>query len=213
MGRRRTKRSAASVWRRRLHYAAHAAWAWGRTVLAHTRHRLARCRTLRPPRVVVVGAHPARRRLARTFAYAARAYARALGAALPPHTTIMLVPVIVAGDRLHGLLQVVAPPSGPERAVLYLAINTRDASAGDVEPLAVLRVLVTRLLEPATGAPTLSVSVTLSHLAPTSEADPTARVVPLRPRGVAYRNGAVPPGAQGPAGHRDHLAWLDDDPA
>jgi hypothetical protein len=201
MGRRRTRRSAATTWRRRFLHTARIAWACGRAAVAHARHRLARCRTPRPPRVVVVGAH------------AARAYARALGAALPPHTTIVLVPVVVDADRLHGLLQVVAPPAGPERAVLYLATGTGDHTGDGADLLAALRLLVTRLLEPATGGPTVSVPVTLPPSATTRQDDPLARVVPLRPRGGIYRNGVVPPSTHGLGDHPDRLAWPDDDPA
>ena len=213
MSRRRTKRSAATVWRRRFLHAVGTGWTCGRAAVNHAGRRLARRRPPRPPRVVLVGEHPAGRQLARTVAHAARVYAGALGAALPPHTTIVLVPVVVDADRLHGLLQVVAPPTGPERAVLYLATSTCDGSAASGDLLAALRLLVTRLLEPATGGPTVSVPVTLTQPTTTRGANPHARVVPLRPRGGAYRNGVVPPGAHGPGDHSDRLAWPDDDPA
>jgi hypothetical protein len=213
MCRRRSKRSAAHTWRRRLLHTARIAWTCGRAAAIHAGRRLAQRRTLRPPRVVVVGAHPAGRRLVRTVAHTARAYAHALGAALPPHTTIVLVPVVVDADHVDGLLQVVAPSAGPECAVLYLATGTRDGSADDGDLLAVLRLLVTRLLEPATGGPAVSVPVTLTQPTTTRDANPHARVVPLRPRGGAYRNGVVPPGAPGPGDHPDRLAWPDDDPA
>lgn len=214
MGRKRSKRSAADVWRRRCLQAARAACACGHAGLHAALRSFARRRAPRPPRVIVIGEHPGRRRLARTIARAARAYTAALGVPLPPHTTVVLVPAVVEGGRVHGLLQVAAPPAGTTRAVIYLATGPGGTPAGG-DVLAVLRLLVGRLLQPATGAPTVSVPVTLPAVEAERPAQACPRIVPLRPPGGMHLNGTVPfpPSGPGPSPRPGHGIWPDDDPA
>lgn len=213
MCRRRSKRSVARIWRRRFLRAAHAAYTLVRAGLTRARHLLARCRTARPPAVEVIGDHPSPRRLARTVAHAARAYARALGVALPQHTTIILVPTVYELGRLHGLLQVVAPATGPERVVLYLASDVDDGPRGSADLLATLRLLVARLVEPATGAPIISVPLTLHSPGFGQRSVAPARVVPLRPTGGSHRNGTVPHAASELNDRLNRFGEPGDDPA
>lgn len=205
------RRSRRRAWRRRLHSVLHACGMHLRAAAQLGARWLASRWSPVPPAVVVLGRQPGARRMRRTLSGAARAYARALGAALPRHTTIVVVPAVVEDRRFHGLVEVFDLPEGLQRAVIVLATRPYGQPISEDDLLAVLRQQVTRLLEASCGQPVMRLWVTLA--APEPEPGPSPAIIPLRPLSGGYRNGAVPQGQHG-LGERPSIdQWPDDDPA
>lgn len=167
-----------------------------------------------PLTVLLVGTCRSPRRLRRQVRQAARVYAAALGAPLPPHTTIVLSPALVALDRarpLAGLLEVFATLGDHQRAVLHLAFDPEaDGRPAEAEVLAALRIQVSRLLEPVTGAALHSVPIPMRGPASTTPGA-SAPIIPLPARGGPPVNGALPwdPGSDG---RPPRPRWWSDEP-
>jgi hypothetical protein len=88
------------------------------------------------PTVIVDVRRRQARRLRREVARAARTYARALGAELPPRLLVVVQRVVYEGRQLNGLLQAFDTPGGSRRYVLHLAlsINGRGRASGRPPP-------------------------------------------------------------------------------
>lgn len=204
----RTKRrNAVDRWRRRMRRSlvacrrlAYATVARGARWLVH------RC-SPRSPRVIVFTCRRDGRRLRRAVARVARAYADALGATLPPATTIVVAAVVFEGGQRHGLFQSFDPADGPRHYVLHLAASVGGRTLSDDELFAALRHQVALLLADAATRPSVSLPIDL-------EAPPmplTAPIVAWRPAPVPGRNGAHLGERAGDDHHRP--LPLDDDPA
>lgn len=204
--RRTTNRHA---WRQRQRAWRYACWRHARAAVRHSLRWLARRRQPTPPIVIVLGRQPAARRLRRSVARAVRAYAGALGAPLPPHTTVLVMPAVIDDHRLHGLVELLEPPGGPRRAVISLATRPHGRPVSEDDLLAVLRQQVTRLVEAESDRRVVRLRVTLSAAAPAAP----AAIVPLRPRSGGHRNGVTPQGRHDIGGPTSIDQWPDDDPA
>ena len=132
------------------------------------------------------------RRLCREVSRAARTYARALGAELPPRLLVVVQRVVYEGRQLNGLLQAFDTPDGSRRYALHLALSINGRQVSEDELLAALRHQLARVLEDAVGKPALSVPLDLE--VPRVRA--AASIVELRPdtegRDDGHERSAVP---------------------
>jgi len=144
-------------------------------------------RRLRPggPTVIIDARRRQVSRLRREIARAARTYARALGAELPPGLPVVVQRVVHEGRQLNGLLQAFKGPDGNRRYVVHLALSVNGRQVSEDELLAALRHQLTRALEDAIGKPVLSVPLDLE--VPRARAG--ASVVELRPEARQQRDG------------------------
>jgi len=144
------------------------------------------------PAVIVDVRRRQARRLRREVARAARTYARALGAELPPRLLVVVQRVVYEGRQLNGLLQAFDTPGGSRRYVLHLALSINGRQVSEDELLAALRHQLARVLEDAVGKPALSVPLDLE--VPRVRA--AASIVELRPdtegRDDGHERSAVP---------------------
>jgi hypothetical protein len=135
-------------------------------------------RRLRPAPIVIVDV---RRRQARRLRWqvgrAARTYARALGAELPPRLLVVVQRVVYEGRQLNALLQAFDAPDGSRRYVLHLALSINGRQVSEDELLAALRHQLAHVLEDAVGKSALSVPLDLQ--VPRVRA--SAPIVELRP--------------------------------
>ena len=169
---------------------------------------LARWCSPRAPRVIVFGYRRDGRRLRRAVARMSRAYAGALGAALPPYTTIVIASVVFDGQQRHGLLQAFDPANGPRRYILHLATSVGGRMLSDDDLFAALRHQVALAVADAVATPSVSLPVDLE----TPPMPPATPIVAWRPAPIAGRNGTHPGDTAGD-GHRHRHFLLDDDPA
>ena len=147
-------------------------------VVGATCWRVAVRRLRRPGLMIIVDVRRRQaRRLRREVARAARTYARALGAELPPRLLVVVQRVVYEGRQLNGLLQAFDTPGGSRRYVLHLALSINGRQVSEDELLAALRHQLARVLEDAVGKPALSVPLDLE--VPRVRA--SAPIVELRP--------------------------------
>jgi hypothetical protein len=133
---------------------------------------------LRPaPAVIVDVRRRQTRRLRREVARAARTYARALGAEIPPRLLVIVQRVVYEGRQLNALLQAFDASDGSRRYVLHLALSINGRQVSEDELLAALRHQLAHVLEDAVGKPALSVPLDLE--VPRVRA--SAPIVELRP--------------------------------
>ncbi len=124
--------------------------------------RVAVRRLRRPgPTVIVDARRRHARRLRREVARAARTYARALGAEVPPRLLVVVQRVVYEGRQLNGLLQAFDTPDGSRRYALHLALSINGRQVSEDELLAALRHQLARVLEDVVGKPMLSVALDL----------------------------------------------------
>ena len=144
------------------------------------------------PMIIVDVRRRQARRLRREVARAARTYARALGAEVPPRLLVVVQRVVYEGRQLNGLLQAFDTPDGSRRYVLHLALSINGRQVSEDELLAALRHQLARVLEDAVGKPALSVPLDLE--VPRVRA--AASIVDLRPdtggRDDGHERSAVP---------------------
>lgn len=133
---------------------------------------------LRPAPTVIVDVRRRQAgRLRREVARAARTYARALGAEIPPRLLVVVQRVVYEGRQLNGLLQAFDAPNGSRRYVLHLALSINGRQVSEDELLAALRHQLAHVLEDAVGKPALNVPLDLE--VPRLRA--SAPIVQLRP--------------------------------
>ncbi len=144
-------------------------------------------RRLRPrgPTVIIDARRRQARRLRRDIGRAARAYAGALGAEMPPGLLVVVQRVVHEGRQLNGLLQAFEGADGNRRYVVHLALSINGRQVSDDELLAALRHQLTRALEDAIGKPVLNVPLDLE--VPRARAG--ASVVELRPEARGQHDG------------------------
>ncbi len=144
-------------------------------------------RRLRPrgPAVIIDARRRQARRLRRDIGRAARAYARALGAEMPPGLLVVVQRVVHEGRQLNGLLQAFEVTDGDRRYVVHLALSVNGRQVSEDELLAALRHQLTRALEDAIGKPVLNVPLDLE--VPRVRAG--ASVVELRPEARGQHDG------------------------
>ena len=124
--------------------------------------RVAVRRLRRPgPAVIVDVRRRQARRLRREVGRAARTYARALGAELPPRLLVVVQRVVYEGRQLNGLLQAFGMANGNRRYVVHLALSINGRQVSEDELLAALRHQLARALEDVVGKPVLSVALDL----------------------------------------------------
>ena len=144
------------------------------------------------PMIIVDVRRRQARRLRHEVSRAARTYARALGAELPPGLLVVVQRVVYEGRQLNGLLQAFDTPDGSRRYVLHLAMSINGRQVSEDELLAALRHQLARVLEDAVGKPALSVPLDLE--VPRVRA--AASIVELRPdtegRDDGHERSAVP---------------------
>ncbi len=129
------------------------------------------------PTVIVDVRRRQARRLRREVAKAARTYAQALGAEIPPRLLVVVQRVVYEGRQLNGLLQAFDAPDGSRRYVLHLALSINGRQVAEDELLAALRHQLARVLEDVVGKPARSVPLDLE--VPRVRA--AAPIVELRP--------------------------------
>ena len=129
------------------------------------------------PMIIVDVRRRQARRLRREVSRAARTYARALGAQLPPGLLVVVQRVVYEGRQLNGLLQAFEMPNGNRRYVVHLALSINGRQVSEDELLAALRHQLSRALEDVAGKPVLSVALDLE--VPRVRA--SAPIVELRP--------------------------------
>jgi len=149
------------------------------------------------------------RRLRREVARAARTYARALGAELPPRLLVVVQRVVYEGRQLNGLLQAFDTPDGSRRYVLHLALSINGRQVSEDELLAALRHQLARVLEDAVGKPALSVPLDLE--VPRVRA--AASIVELRPDTEGRDDGHAPTGGRPPERSAVPVQRIEDDQA
>ena len=144
------------------------------------RRTLARLyRRFRPggPTVIIDARRRQARWLRREVARAARTYAHALGAELPPGLLVVVQRIVHEGRQLNGLLQAFEGADGSRRYVVHLALSVNGRQVSDDELLAALRHQLTGALEEVVGKPVLNEPLDLE--VPRARAGAT--VVELRP--------------------------------
>lgn len=143
-----------------------------------TSWRVAARRLCRPgPTVIVDVRRRHARGLRREVARAARTYAGALGAEMPPRLLVVVQRVVYEGRQLNALLQAFDARDGSRRYVLHLALFVNGRQVSEEQLLAALRHQLAHVLEDAVGKPALSVSLDLE--VPRVRA--SAPIVELRP--------------------------------
>lgn len=144
-------------------------------------------RRLRPggPTVIIDARRRQAHRLRRDIGRAARAYARALGAEMPPGLLVVVQRVVHEGRQLNGLLQAFEGADGDRRYVVHLALSVNGRQVSEDELLAALRHQLTRALEDAIGKPVLNVQLDLE--VPRVRAG--ASVIELRPEARGQHDG------------------------
>lgn len=115
----------------------------------------------RGPTVIIDARRRQARRLRREIARAARTYARALGAELPPGLLVVVQRVVHDGRQLNGLLQAFEGDDANRRYVVQLALSVNGRQVSEDELLAALRHQLTRALEDTIGKPVLNVPLDL----------------------------------------------------
>jgi hypothetical protein len=158
------RRKRRSVWGRLLGPSRY--WAsrvWRACLVVGTSCWTAVIRRLRPPAPTVIVDSRRRQagRLRREVARAARSYARALGAELPPGLLVVVQRVVYEGRQLNGLLQAFDGANGNRRYVVHLALSVNGRQVNEDELLAALRHQLARALEDIVGKPVLNVPLDL----------------------------------------------------
>lgn len=167
---------------------ADAGWRLCARALRLARRTLARLYgRLRPggPTVIIDARRRQARRLRRETARAARTYARALGAELPPGLLVVIQRIVHEGRQLNGLLQAFEGADGNRRYAVHLALSVNGRQVSEDELLAALRHQLTRAMEDAVGKAVLSVPLDLE--VPRTRAG--ASVVELRPEARGQHDG------------------------
>jgi hypothetical protein len=154
-------------------------------LLRRTLVRLYRRLRTRGPTVIIDARRRQARRLRREIARAARAYARALGAELPPGLLVVVQRVVHEGRQLNGLLQAFEGADGSRRYVVHLALSVNGRQVSEDELLAALRHQLTGALEDTIGKPALNVPLDLE----VPHARVGASVVELRPEARGQQDG------------------------
>jgi hypothetical protein len=128
------------------------------------------------------------RRLQRDLARTARTIAGAVGASLPPRTTIVIQHLVSDGHQHNGVLRAYEPHPDQRHYLIELATTVNGREVTDDELRSALHHLVMRLVEDVAGQPVTVVPCDLSPLNATS----AVPLVLLRPEPAGHDSTAQP---------------------